>query len=51
VGDYDPYWDIVSLLDADLTRRVQRLADLGGVSEAAAQARLDEYAASLAARL
>jgi len=52
-ADYNPYWDILSLLDTDLDAPVHSgWLDLGTpLSAADAHTRLDEYAASLVARL
>ncbi len=52
-AEYDPYWDIVTLLDAELDDPVyEGWTDLGVTLPApVAQTRLDEYAASLASRV
>ena len=52
-ADYNPYWDILSLLDAELDTPVYSgwLALGAGLTRATAHTRLDEYAASLEARL
>ena len=52
-ADYNPYWDILSLLDAELDEPLyQGWLDFGiKLTPALARTRLDEYAASLVARL
>lgn len=52
-ADYNPYWDVLSLLDADLDAPVYAgWLDLGvALTPATAHNRLDEYAVSLLARL
>lgn len=52
-GNYNPYWDIVSLLDAEFEAPVYNgWLDLGVMLPATlAHTRLDEYATSLASRL